>query len=147
MDIFLDVLISLLGGGGVVLATLLRRNNQDDQKRLVRAYQILAELYRHADPVVRKDFLMAAANPIEMGAVTQAAYEYNDRLDRLGFELSTIAFEIQSKKHRRLAARMIRIVRDENAIFDDGPQLLEELTKLLNPMLVEEYQILIANSK
>ena len=147
MDILFDVLISLLGGGGVVLATWLWSNRQDDQKRFVRAYQILAELYRHADPIIRQDFLMAAANPNEKGAVTRAAYEYKDRLDRLGFELSSIAFEIQSKKHRKLAARMIRIVRDEDAIFDDGPVLLEELTNLLNPKLVEEYQILIANDK
>lgn len=142
MDILFDVLVSLLGGGGVVLVTWLWRNNQDDQRRFVRAYQVLSELYRHADPQVRKDFLFASAASDEMGAITRAAYDYGDRIDRLGFELSTIAFEIRSKKHRHLAARLLRIVRDEDAIFSDGPALLENLTKLINPKLVEEYHLL-----
>lgn len=145
MSIFLDIFISLLGGGGVVLGTWFWRNRQDDQKRFVRAYQILAELYRHADPIVRQDFLMAAANPNEMGAVTRAAYKYKDRLERLGFELSTVAFEIQSKKYRKIAARMLRIVWKDDAIFDDGPALLRDLGNLMNSKLVEEYQILTAD--
>lgn len=140
MDIIFDILISLLGGGGVVLGTWLWRSSQDDQRRFVRAYELLSELYRRADPVVRKDFLLASASPDEMGAVTRAAYDYGDRIDRLGFELSTIAFEIRSKKYRSLAARLLRIVRDEDAIFSDGPALLENLTKLINPKLVKAGQ-------
>ena len=142
MEIFFDVLISLLGGGGVVLVTWLWRSNQDDQRRLIRAYRILSDLYRHADPIVRKDFLLASASPDEMGAVTQAAYDYGDRIDRLRFELSTIAIDVQSKKHRNFAARLLRIVRDEDAIFEDGPALLEYLESAINPKLVEEYRLL-----
>jgi hypothetical protein len=142
MEIFFDVLISLLGGGGVVLVTWLWRSNQDDQRRLIRAYRILSDLYRHADPLVRKDFLFASASPDEMGAVTRAAYEYGDRIDSLRFELSTVAFDIQSKKHRKFAARLLRIIRDDDAIFEDGPALLEYLEEAINPKLVEDYRLL-----